>query len=333
MEVILEDQRGTLQGPLLEQPITPFGAIFGTGEQKRSALSLARHHPFENFGGGLGVERSVEQGHVDRFNDQAGVNTLKGSEFMLETEQQAAVVLAAGITPTDVAMEFDDAYLVAGSDNKLYRYASDAFTAVSTLPGPATDIIIFEQATSTKGQYAIVAYSDGTTSNTGMRYSTDGTTWTNVTDDATFLAVFDNKLIVYDDIGQQIRSTASITSPAWTNVVVNTQGTARGMTIFRDQDGQPSIWYSTELGLFQIDYTNSRSHFVYDYSSTPYDNNGKHLIEYNGQLFFPMGQELRSISPQGSVISTGPDRDDGVTNPDHGNRITNIITLQHFLVI
>jgi len=333
MEVILEDQRVTLQGPLLEQPITPFGAVFGTGEQKRSDLSLARHYPFEEFAGGLGVERIVGQGQTDRFNDQAGVNTLKGSEFMLETEKQTAVVLAAGVTPTDIAMEFEGAYLVAGSDNKLYRYASDAFTAVSTLPGPATDILIFEQATSTKGQYAVVAYSDGTTSNTGMRYSTDGISWTNIADDATFLAVFDNKLIVYDDIGQQIRSTASITSTSYTNIVTNTQGSARGMTIFRDQDGQPSIWYATELGLFQIDYANSRSHYVYDYSSTPYDNNGKHLTEYNGQLFFPMGQELLSISPQGSVISVGPDKDDGVTNPDHGNRITNIITMQNFLVI
>ena len=330
MEVILEDQRVTLQGPLLEQPITPFGAIFGTGEQKRSDLSLARHHPFENFGGGLGVERSVEQGHVDRFNDQAGVNTLKGSEFMLETEKQAAVVLAAGITPTGIAMEFKEAFLVVGSDNKIYRYASGAFTAVDTPPQAPTDMIIFEQL---GVEYAVVAYSNGTDS--AMMYSTDGITFTDIAHRGTFLAIFDNKLIVYDDTtgNNYIRSTASITSPAWTNVVVNTQGAARGMTIFRDQDGQPSIWYATSLGLFQIDYANSRSHFVYDYSSTPYDNNGKHLIEYNGQLFFPMGQELLSISPQGSVISTGPDRDDGVTNSDHGNRITNIITMQNFLVI
>ena len=328
MEVILEDQRVTLQGPLLEQPITPFGAIFGTGEQKRSDLSLARHHPFENFAGGLGVERSVEQGQVDRFNDQVGVNTLKGSEFMLETEKQTAVVLAAGVTPTGIAMEFGGAYLVAGDDGKVYRYASDAFTAVDTPDNPPTDMTIFEQG---GVEYAVVAYSSG------FMYSSNGTSWTDkASDPATFLTTFDNKLIIYDDYstsGNRIRSITDITSPAYTNVVINTQGTARGMTIFRDQDGQPSIWYATSLGLFQIDYANSRSHFVYDYSSTPYDNNGKHMIEYNGQLFFPMGQELLSISPQGSVISTGPDRDDGVTNPDHGNRITNIITMQNFLVI
>ena len=35
MEVIIEDQRVTVQGPLLEQPITPFGAIFGSGELQR----------------------------------------------------------------------------------------------------------------------------------------------------------------------------------------------------------------------------------------------------------------------------------------------------------
>ena len=334
MEVILEDQRVTLQGPLLEQPITPFGAIFGSGDQQRSDISLAKHKAFENFGGGFGVETIVDLlGQDDRYNDQAGVNTLKGHELMLETEKQTAVVLAAGVTPTDISMEFGGAYLVAGSDNKLYRYASDAFTAVSTLPGPATDILIFEQATSTKGQYAVVAYSDGTSVNSGMRYSTDGVSWTNVTDDATFLAIFDNKLIVYDDIGQQIRSTASITSTSYTNIVVNTQGAARGMTIFRDQEGQPSIWYATELGLFQIDYSNTRSLYVYDYTSTPYDNNGKHLIEYNGQLLFPMGQELLAISPQGSVLSFGPDKDDGITNADHGNRITNIITMQNFMAI
>tara|TARA_R110000824_G_scaffold95305_4_gene229317 strand:+ start:4802 stop:6592 length:1791 start_codon:yes stop_codon:yes gene_type:complete len=330
MEVILEDQRVTLQGPLLEQPITPFGAIFGTGEQKRSDLSLARHYPFEEFAGGLGVERIAAQGQTDRFNDQAGVNTLKGSEFMLETEQQAAVVLAAGVTPTDISMEYKGAYLVVGSDNKVYRYASGAFTAVDTPPQAPTDMLIFEQL---GVEYAVVAYSDGTDS--GMMHSLDGITFVDVSDNGTFLATFDNKLIVYDDTtgNNYIRSTASITSPVWTNVVINTQGTARGMTIFRDQDGQPSIWYATALGLFQIDYTNSRSHYVYDYSSTPYDNNGKHLIEYNGQLFFPMGQELLAISPQGSVISLGPDRDDGITNSDHGNRITNIITMQNFLVI
>ena len=331
MEVLLEDERITLQGPLLEQPITPFGAIFGSGEQKRSDLSLARHYAFEGFSGGLGIERVVEQlGQSDRFADQEGINTIKGSEFMLETEKQAAVVLAAGVTPTGIAMEFGGAYLVAGSDGKVYRYASGAFTAVDTPPSTPTDMTIFEQGGT---EYAVVAYSDGTTLNTGFMYSSNGTSWTDKTDDATFLTTFDNKLIVYDDVGQQIRSTASITSPSFTNIVTNTQGTARAMTVFRDQEGQPSIWYSTSLGLFQIDYGNSRSHFVYDYTSTPYDNNGKHMIEYNGQLHFPMGQELLAISPQGSVISTGPDRGDGIINSNHGNRITNIITLQNFLVI
>ena len=331
MEVIIEDQRVTVQGPLLEQPITPFGAIFGSGEQQRSDLSLARHKAFENFGGGMGVERIVDiMGQEDRFNDQAGVNTLKGNELLLETEKQTAVVLAAGVTPTDISMEYKGAYLVVGSDNKVYRYASDAFTAVDTPPQPPTDMTIFEQA---GVEYAVVAYSDGTDS--AMMYSTDGITFTDIAHRGTFLATFDNKLIVYDDTtgNNYIRSTASITSPAWTNVVTNTQGTARGMTIFRDQEGQPSIWYATSLGLFQIDYANTRSHYVYDYSSTPYDNNGKHLIEYNGALHFPMGQELLAISPQGSVISVGPDKDDGVTNPDHGNRITNITTLQNFLVL
>jgi hypothetical protein len=325
MEVLLEDQRVTLQGPLLEQPITPFGAVFGSGEQQRSDLSLAKHKAFENFGGGMGVERVVDiMGQEDRFNDQVGINTLKGNELLLETEKQTAVVLASGVTPTDISMEFGGAYLVAGSDGKVYRYASDAFTAVDTPPAAPTDMVIFEQSGT---EYAVVAYGSG------FMYSSNGTSWTDKTDDATFLTTFDNKLIVYDDVGQQIRSTASITSPSFTNVVTNTQGTARGMTIFRDQEGQSSIWYATSLGLFQIDYGNSRSLYVYDYTSTPYDNNGKHLKEYNGQLLFPMGQELLAISPQGSVISFGPDKDDGVTNPDHGNRITNIIAMQNFLAI
>ena len=69
MEVLLEDERITLQGPLLEQPITPFGAIFGSGEQKRSDLSLARHYAFEGFSGGLGIERVVEQ-HLSDDADQ-----------------------------------------------------------------------------------------------------------------------------------------------------------------------------------------------------------------------------------------------------------------------
>jgi hypothetical protein len=331
MEVLLEDQRVTIQGPLLEQPQTPFGAIFGSGEQKRSDLSLARHYAFEGFSGGLGIERVVEQlGQSDRFADQDGINTIKGSEFMLETEQQAAVVLAAGVTPTGIAMEFKEAFLVVGSDDKVYRYASGAFTAVDTPPQAPTDMIIFEQL---GVEYAVVAYSNGTDS--AMMYSTDGITFTDIAHRGTFLAIFDNKLIVYDDTtgNNYIRSTASITSPSWTNVVTNTQGDARALTIFRDQEGQPSIWYATSLGLFQIDYANTRSHFIYDYTSTPYDNNGKHMIEYNGQLHFPMGQELLAISPQGSVISTGPDRGDGIINLNHGNRITNIITLQNFLVI
>mgnify|MGYP003113551458 CR=1 FL=1 len=325
MEVIIEDQRVMTQGPLLEQPITPFGAVFGSGDQQRSDLSLAKHKAFENFGGGMGVERIVDlMGQDDRFNDQAGINTLKGTELLLETEKQTAVVLAADVTPTDIAMEFGGAYLVAGSDGKVYRYASEAFTAVDTPPAAPTDMVIFEQSGT---EYAVVAYGSG------FMYSSNGTSWTDKTDDATFLTTFDNKLIVYDDVGQQIRSTASITSPSFTNVVTNTQGTARSMTIFRDQEGQPSIWYATSIGLFQIDYANSRSHFVYDYTSSPYDNNGKNMKEYNGQLHFPMGQELLAISPQGSVISFGPDKDDGVTNSDHGNRITNIITMQNFLAI
>ena len=331
MEVIIEGQRVTLHGPILEQPITPFGAIMGSGEQQRSDLSLARHKAFENFDGGFGVERVVDlMGQDDRFNDQAGVNTIKGSEFMLETQKQSAVVLAAGVTPTDIAMEFKEAFLVVGSDNKIYRYASGAFTAVDTPPQAPTDMVIFEQL---GVEYAVVAYSNGTDS--AMMYSTDGITFTDIAHRGTFLAIFDNKLIVYDDTtgNNYIRSTASITSPVWTNVVTNTQGTARGMTIFRDQEGQPSIWYATSLGLFQIDYANTRSHYVYDYTSTPYDNNGKHMIEYNGALHFPMGQELLAISPQGSVMSIGPDKDDGVTNSDHGDRITNIITLQNFLVL
>ena len=159
MEVLLEDERITLQGPLLEQPITPFGAIFGSGEQKRSDLSLARHYAFEGFSGGLGIERVVEQlGQSDRFADQEGINTIKGSEFMLETEKQAAVVLATGITPTGIAMEFGGAYLVVGSDGKVYRYASEAFTAVDTPPAAPTDMTIFEQSGT---EYAVVAYGSG----------------------------------------------------------------------------------------------------------------------------------------------------------------------------
>jgi hypothetical protein len=327
MEVIIEDQRVMLHGPLVEQPVTPFGAFFGSGEQKRSDLSLARHAAFEGFGGGLGIDRVTEQlGQGDRFNDQVGINTIKGSEFMLETEKQTSAVLAAGVTPTSIALEFKNSFNVVGSDGKVYRYntSTSVFDLVDTPLAAPTDMVIYEQSGT---EYLVVAYTQG------YMYSTDGSSFTDNSTDATFLTTFDNKLIIYDDVGQQIRSTTSITSPSLTNVVTNTQGTARSMTVFRDQDGSPSIWYATSLGLFQIDYTNSRSHYVYDWTSTPYDNNGTRMVEFNGQLNFPMGQELLAISPQGSVISAGPDRGDGITNTDHGDRITNILILQNFLAI
>jgi hypothetical protein len=319
--VVLEDQDVPTVGDVLENPITPFGAIFGTGEQKRSDISLAKPFAFEDFAGGIGVEHRRDEGQRDRFADQVGVNTLKGWEFMLETENQSTT-LASGVTAV-IGLEFNGGLNVVGDDNKVYRYNGTTWSLADTPPSPPTDMILYSDAGT---DYLVIAYG------TGYMYSTDGSSFTDKGEDAAFLSMFDDKLIIYDDVAQNIASIPDITSPTATTITANTQGTGRGLTVFRDQDGQPSLWYSSSVGLFQIDYGSTRAYFVYDYSSTPFSNNGKNMLEYNGLLHFPVGQELLAISPQGNVIAIGPDRDDGLINTDHGTYIANLFVLQSFLV-
>jgi hypothetical protein len=322
--VVLEGQDIPIIGEALENPITPFGAIFGTGEQKRSDLSLAKPFAFEDFKGGIGVEFRQDAGQRDRFADQVGINTLKGWEFMLETERQTTAI-ASGVTAA-MGIEFNSGLNLVGDDGKVYRWnkTTSVWDEVDTPPAAPTDMMLWTEGTS---EYLVIAYG------TGYMHSTDGTTFTDETTDVKYMTTYDGFMIFYDDVGRKIRKNAVVATPSPTNIATETQGDARGLTVFRDQDGQPSIWFSSTRGLFQIDYANASAYYVYDYSSTPYANNGKNMLEYNGLLYFPVGQELIAISPQGNVISIGPNRDDGLINSDHGNYITNLMILQNFLVI
>ena len=177
MGVVLEGQDVPTVGDVLENPITPFGAIFGTGQQKRSDISLAKPFAFEDFGGGIGVEFRMDEGQRDRFSDQVGVNTLKGWEFMLETLHGTST-FASSVTAT-MGLEFNNSLNAVGSDGHVYRWnkSTSVWDDVDTPPAAPTDMILYSDAGT---NYLVLAYG------TGYMYSTDGTTFTDKGEDAAY---------------------------------------------------------------------------------------------------------------------------------------------------
>ena len=324
--VIINDRVIEVDGSPARQVITPFGAHFGTGTLERSDLSLAKSWAFENFKGGLGVERRNEEGQRDRYSTADGVNTSKGTEVLLST------LLTTGPDIDSVpehAIVFKGDLYICAADKKIYKRTGDTTTSIQyTAANLITDLIVYNQGGT---EFLFAAFG------TQYAYSSDGASWSvpSSAEDADYFTIFDNNLIILSDDDQKIKKSVNPAnaSPTWADVVTNVQGSARGVTNFRDQDGKPSIWYATEHGLSQVDYDNTKAYFIYDYSSTPYANNGTSLVEYNGSLHFPIGQELLAIAPQGSVISIGPDRDDGLIDADHGTYIARIIKLQNFLLV
>lgn len=324
-QVILHGEEVPVIGPPLRQIISPFGATFGTGEQKRSDLSLAKHFAFEEFSGGIGVERLEEDGQRDRYNDAAGVNAIRGTQLVLETLHTVSATIGAGATP-EVGVIFGGDLYISADDNKVYKWTGSAWSEVDDPSALVTDFVVFMDNDGT--DYLFAAYG------TGYMHTSDGATWNDEAQDVDYWAIFDNELIGLDGTaGAIIHDTTPASSQSWTTKISRVQGTARGITVFRDQDGAPSLWYSTSVGLFQVDWSGAKSYLIYDYRSTPYANNGKSMREFNGNLIFPVGQEVLAISPQGNVVSLGPDRDDGLTNTDHGNYVQRILPLQNFLLI
>ena len=324
--VILGGREIEVNGSPARQSITPFGARFGTGEQQRSDLSLAKPWAFENFRGGIGVERRHEEGQQDRYNTADGVNTAKGTEMMLSTLQVSGPDIDSA---PEHAIEFKGYLYISAANGKIYKRTGDTTSSEANDPGAVvTDFIIYNQGGT---EYLFAAFG------TSYKYTSDGTTWSTPSsaEDADYFTIFDNNLIILSDDDQKVKKSVNPAnaSPTWANIVTNVQGSARAITQFRDQDGAPSIWFATSVGLWQVDYDNSKGYLIYDYRSTPYANNGKSMVEHNGQLHFPVGQELLAIAPQGNVISIGPDRDDGLTDSSHGTYIARIVHLQNFLLV
>jgi len=205
----------------------------------------------------------------------------------------------------------DEIYVAFGTSVHKFNNTNDSWgSSLDTLPAVATDAINIRLGDTI---YLVFATTGGYT------YTSNGSSWTDDTKDAKYLAFWDDRLWGIDNTGQ-----------LWFALAVGTEtddaqlplpdGYVTDLFVARDASGEPILYAATKVGLFAHDAANSR--FVETELTLPFhDNAGQGCVKWRDSVYMPTGLGIyKFINGSNSAVITimGPDRDDGLPSDKRG---------------
>ena len=266
------------------------------------------------FHGGIGKFR-VQPGEM---SNRAWWSTLPLRYDRIGLPQLATLTAASGVTGSytvgaigELASEI---YACFGTAIRKYNNTTDSWGAtLATLPAVATDSITFRLNN-------VVYLAFATTG--GYTYTSDGTTWTDDTRDALYLAYWDNKLWGIDNTGLLWWS-SQIGSESDDAQLQLPNGSVTDLFVGRNATDVLVLHAATQVGLFVRDDSNITQWLYSDLELPFHPDNGKGARRWRDAMYIPSGNGVyryKAASERTDAVITimGPDRDDGLPSDKRG---------------
>ena len=316
-EILLNSERYKINGPVRKTLVSIAAPRFTIGDTQRGADPRASILTQNDFRGGIGWNRGLDPGTVDRVWWSDCQTRFKG-HLLLPRKSNAATTQAVGtiksITEFTVSASTD--VYVVHSDNKVYKYlnASDAWSSsLDTLTNPTKETIVFRDTTA---NYMIFARGSS-----GYTYTTDASTFTDMdvsgsaTRNVEYFTIWHGQLWGIDNEGVLKQWASGPTAnPTEKGALPLPNGYVTSLFIYRDAAGTPIIYAGTKVGLWAFDETNNRWEET-ELRLPFHTNSGKGTVVWRDAIYFPAGNAIykyQTGSNTAVVSLVGFDRDHGI---------------------
>lgn len=206
----------------------------------------------------------------------------------------------------------NEVYAAYGNTLLKYAFGTDSWgSSLHSLPTDATDAL-----TARLGSTVYMVFAHGS----GATYTTDGSTFTDITDNMLYLAEWDDRIWGIDNTGQ-LRWAFDPTG-TWTDdaQLPLQNANARDLFVARDATGEHILYASTRVGLFAHDVANNR--FVKTEVELPFHaDSGEGAVRWRDSVYVPAGLAIYKYNIGGAaavITVVGPDRDQGLPSDKRG---------------
>ena len=316
-EILLNSERYKINGPVRKTLVSIAAPRFTIGDTQRGADPRASILTQNDFRGGIGWNRGLDPGTVDRVWWSDCQTRFKG-HLLLPRKSNAATTQAVGtiksITEFTVGASTD--IYVVHSDNKVYKYlnASDAWSSsLDTLTNPTKETIVFRDTTA---NYMIFARGSS-----GYTYTTDASTFTDMdvsghaSRNVEHFTIWHGQLWGIDNEGVLKQWASGPTAnPTEKGALPLPNGYVTSLFVYRDAAGTPIIYAGTKVGLWAFDETNNRWEET-ELRLPFHTNSGKGTVVWRDAIYFPAGNAIykyQTGSNTAVVSLVGFDRDHGI---------------------
>ena len=316
-EILLNSERYKINGPVRKTLVSIAAPRFTIGDTQRGADPRASILTQNDFRGGIGWNRGLDPGTVDRVWWSDCQTRFKG-HLLLPRKSNAATTQSVGtiksITEFTVSASTD--VYVVHSDNKVYKYlnASDAWSSsLDTLTNPTKETIVFRDTTA---NYMIFARGSS-----GYTYTTDASTFTDMdvsghaSRNVEYFTIWHGQLWGIDNEGVLKQWASGPTAnPTEKGALPLPNGYVTSLFVYRDAAGTPIIYAGTKVGLWAFDETNNRWEET-ELRLPFHTNSGKGTVVWRDAIYFPAGNAIykyQTGSNTAVVSLVGFDRDHGI---------------------
>ena len=355
-EILLNSQRYKIAGPVRKTLVSIAAPRFTIGDTQRGADPRASILTQNDFRGGIGWNRGLDAGSIDRAWWTNCQTRFKGHVLLPRkvttvTNQKSDgaggfTALLTGEIKTVIEFQVTgqaaSSNFVVFTDGNVYRYGenNDAYDVLSdaiTLATPTSEAIVFNHTDN--NSYLIFAQGD-----TGYSYTTNGTSVTNKTgtdpsgtdDRVEYFAIWHGTLWGIDIRGKLKNWASGPASAATLKAKLPLpDGYVTSLFIYRDAVGAPIIYAATKVGLWAYDETNNRWEET-ELRLPFHDAAGKGAIVWRDSVYYPAGNAIYKYQTgtNTAVVSlVGFDRDHGVPSTYQGQIVKLIGTHNDLLAL
>ena len=325
-EILLNSKRYRIAGPVRKTLVSIAAPRFTIGDTQRGADPRASILTQNDFRGGIGWNRGLDPGSVDRAWWSDCQIRFKG-HVLLPRQVTSLTNDHTGeinsVTPYRVTGESAESIYAVFRDGDVYRFAetNDAWENLSVnLTNAGSEATTF---THTDGvNYLVVAQGD-----TGYSWTKDGSGFTslagssNAVHKVSFFTVWHGTLWGISDDGT-LKNWATGPENAATGKakLPLPNGHVTSLLVYRDAAGSPIIYATTKVGLWAFDETNNR--WEETELRTPFHTkSGLGSIVWRDSIYFPAGNAIYKYQTGANtaVVSlVGFDKDHGLPSKYKG---------------
>lgn len=325
-EILLNSKRYRISGPVRKTLVSIAAPRFTIGDTQRGADPRASILTQNDFRGGIGWNRGLDPGSIDRVWWSNCQTRFKGHVLLPRavssvTNDNTGEINS--IIPYRVTGESAESIYAVFRDGDVYRFANtnDAWESLSTnLTNPSSESITF---THTDGvNYLIFAQGD-----TGYTWTKDASSFTSLAGSSSaahkvaFFTIWHGTLWGISEDGT-LKNWASGPETAATlkAKLPLPNGYVTSLLVYRNASGSPIIYATTKTGLWAYDETNNR--WEETELRTPFHvKSGLGAIVWRDAIYFPVGNAIykyQTGSNTAVVSLVGFDKDHGVPSAYQG---------------